>query len=420
MRKIKALVLALPSLAFLCSEVGVGLTASAAFTAPAYAAEKQTVSAKVGKPLKEAQDLAKQKKFKEALAKVKEAQAMPGKTPYEENVINEFTAYVAMNLGDYASAANAYEATLNSGQLSAQQQKQRLDQLVKLYYQAKNYPKVVQTGNRYLKEAGPNVDIALLIAQTYYLQKDYPHAIEAAQALIKMASQTGQPVKEDWLKLLMSSQYALNKDEDRIATLEQLLAKFPSQAYWQDMLNYVQSSASGDRLNLETYRLKAAVGVLKDKEYIDMAQLAMAIGLPGDAKRILDKGFSNKVLGQGASKDREARLLNLANTQVAADQKSLPDQDKEARAAATGEADVKLGETYVTYGDYAKGIEAIKRGLAKGGVKATEEANLHLGVAYLGAKRNAEAIAAFKAVPASSKLSRLAKLWAIYAQNAKG
>jgi len=420
MRKIKALVLALPSLALLAGEVGIGLTASAAFTAPAYAAEKQTVSAKVGKPLKEAQDLAKQKKYKEAMAKIKEAQAMPGKTPYEENVINELTAYVAMSMGDYGAAANAYEATLNSGQLSAQQQKQRLDQLVKMYYQAKNYPKVIQTGNRYLKDIGPNVDIALLIAQTYYVQKDYQHAIEAAQNLLKVASQTGQPVKEDWLKLLMSSQYALNKDEDRIATLEQLLARFPSQAYWQDMLNYVQSNASGDRQNLETFRLKAATGVLKDKEYVEMAQLAMAVGLPGEAKTILDKGFSNKILGQGPSKDREQRLLNLANTQVAADQKALPDQDKEARASSSGDADVKLGETYLSYGEYAKAIEAIKRGLSKGNVKAPDEAQLILGRAYLGSKRSADAIAAFKAVPAKSKLSRIAKLWIIQAQNAKG
>lgn len=415
----KALVLALPSLALLCGEVGIGLTASAAFSAPAYAAEKQTVSAKVGKPIKEAQDLAKQKKFREALAKIKEAQSIPGKTPYEENVINEFLAYVQLNLGDYGGAANAYEATLNSGQLSAAQQKQRLDQLVKLYYQAKNYPKVVQTGNRYLKEAGPNTDIGLLIAQTYYVQKDYPHAIEATQALIKMANQANQPVKEDWLKMLMSSQYALNKDADRIATLEQLLTKFPSQAYWQDMLNYVQSNARGDRQNLEIYRLKAATGVLKEKEYVSMAQLAMAVGLPGEAKTILEKGFNSKVLGQGANKDREQRLLNLANTQVAADQKGLPQQEKEANAASTGDADVKLGETYISYGDYAKGIEAIKRGLAKGNVKAVDEANMDLGMAYLASKRKSDAIAAFKAVPATSNLNRVAKLWIIYAQNAK-
>lgn len=420
MRKLKALVLALPSLALLGGQVGVGMAVGTAFVAPAYAAEKQTVSAKVGKPLKEAKDLAQAKKFKEAMAKVKEAQAVPGKTPYEQNVINEFLAYLAMSSGDYAGAANAYEATLSSGQLSAQQQKQRLDQLVKLYYQAKNYPKVIQTGNRYLKEVGPSVDVGLLIMQSYYVQKDYPHSIEAAQSLIKMASQTGQPVKEDWLKLLMSSQYSLNKDEDRIATLEQLLQRFPSPAYWQDMLTYVQSSASGDRQNLEVYRLKSATGVLKPKEYVDMAQLAMAIGFPGDAKNILDKGFSSKVLGVGPSKDREARLLNLANTQVAADQKSLPEQDKEARASASGDADVKLGESYMTYGDYAKAIEAIKRGLTKGNVKAPDEANLHLGMAYLASKHNADAIKAFKAVPANSKLSRVARLWVIQAQNAKG
>jgi tetratricopeptide (TPR) repeat protein len=425
MRIVKSVVMALPALMLAVGQVGSvvtvgGLLSSSAVFAADKKGEKQ-VSAKVGKPLKEALELAQQKKFKEALSKVKEAQALPGKTPYEDYKINEIVAYVAVNLGDYATASKAYEETLDSGELNPAELKQRLDQLTKIYYQGKNYSKAIQFGNRYLKDVGGDTEIALLVAQSYYLQKDYPHTIEATENLLKIANQSGQTPKEEWLKLLMSSQHEANRDKDAMETLELLLTKYPSAAYWRDIFVYLQNEgASSDRKSMEVYRLKMMTGVLRDSEYVEMAQLAMALGFPGDAKNILEKGFSSKILGAGATKDRENRLLTLAQTNAAADQKALPTVEKEAIAATTGEPDIKLGEAYASYGQYDKAIEAMKRGLKKGGLKAEDEAHLQLGVAYLGAKRNSEAISEFKAVPASSKLGHLARLWVIYAQNAKG
>jgi lipopolysaccharide biosynthesis regulator YciM len=415
--------MALPTLMLAVGGVGTALTINGVLSAPAYAADKKgekQVSTKVGKPLKEALELAQAKKFKDAMAKVREAQAISGKTPYEEYKINEIVAYVAINLQDYGTATKAYEATLESGELSPAELKQRLDQLTKIYYQAKNYPKAIQFGNRYLKDVGSDTEIALLVAQSYYLQKDYPHTIEATQALIKIANQAGQPAKEEWLKLMMSSQHEAGRDNEAMATLEQLLSKYPSPAYWRDMFIYVQNQGnSSDRKSMEIYRLKLLTGSLRDSEYVEMAQLAMALGFPGDAKSVLEKGFNSKILGTGPSKDRENRLLTLAQTNSATDQKGLPSFEKEAIAAATGDADLKLGEAYASYGEYDKAIEAMKRGLKKGGLKANDEAHLQLGVAYVGAKRNSDAISEFKAVPADSKLAGVARLWSIYAQNGK-
>ena len=58
--------------------------------APTAAEAKASISAKVGKPLHEADALAKAKNFSGALAKAKEADAVPGKTPYEEFVVKDF------------------------------------------------------------------------------------------------------------------------------------------------------------------------------------------------------------------------------------------------------------------------------------------------------------------------------------------
>lgn len=411
--------MALPAMMLAVGGAGTVLTVNGLLSTPAHAAEKkaQQISTKVGKPLKEALDLAQQKKFKEAMTKAKEAQAIPGKTAFEEYKVNEIVAYIAVNLQDGATAAKAWEATLDSGQLSPAEKKQRLDQLTKVYYGSKNYNKAIQYGQRYTKEIGADTEIQLLIAQSHYLQQDYPQTIDATQALIRTANQSGQTVKKEWLDLLMDSQMKAGKDADAQATLEQLLAKYPSPLYWNNMFIYVQNQGgNSDRKNLEVYRLKMLTNSLKDSDYVDMAQLALALGFPGDAKTVLDKGFANKVLGTGTQKDRETRLLNLANENSAKDKKGLAAFEKEAVADANGEADLKLGEAYESYGEHEKAIEIIKRAIKKGGLKSPDEAQLQLGIALYNAKRTSEAIAAFKAVPADSKLGSIARLWIIYAQ----
>lgn len=408
---LKAVAMVLP---MMTAGVGTAVVGSGllAFSAPAaHAAAKQQVSAKVGKPLAEAQGLAQAKKFKEALAKVKEAQAISGKSAYETTVINEFLAYVLINLGDYTGAAKAYEDTLASGMVAPAQMEQRLKTIIQLNYQSKNYAKVQSFGQRYLKEVGPNADITLLMAQSYYIQKDYANAAKVTETLIK---QSGGKPKEDVLKLLMSCQHNLNQRDKVIVTLEQLLTLYPSDGYWKDMFAYLQTQPGlTDRANLEIYRLKNEVAGLDNEELVEMAELSMALGVPGDALAALQKGFDGGVLGKGADAARENRLLQLAKTNSAEDRKSLPALDTESRSAPNGEASVKLGEAYMSYGDHAKAVEAITRGISKGGLKSADEAQLHLGMALAKLKRNKEALAAFNAVPATSKLQKVAKLWTI-------
>lgn len=415
MRTLKALVLALPALIVTGEAVSV-MAVSALLATPAHAA-KDTVSAKVGKPLQEAQGLVKAGDLKGALAKVKEAQAMSGKTAFETKTVNEFLAFVAIKQGDFATAARAYEDLL-TGSPDPAQTAQRLKVLTQLNYQIKNYAKAIQFGNRYLKEVGADIDTALLVAQSHYIQKDYTGTISATQELLKIAQAKGQPAKENWLQLQMSSYHNLNRDKEAVAVLEKLLASYPSSRYWKDMLTIVQTSAPlNDRGRVELYRLKRAAEVLEADEVVEMAEISMAIGVPGDAKSVLEYGFDTKLIGVGNGKERETRLLNKARADSAEDQKALESQAKQAAAAATGDLDTKVGEAFMTYGQYDKAVEAIRRGLSKGGVAAPDEANLHLGQALFAQKKYGEAIKAFKAVKADSSLAQFARLWVTLASN---
>jgi tetratricopeptide (TPR) repeat protein len=102
--------LAMAALGFTAASPVLGLSS-------AYAAE--TVRAEIGNPLQAAQALMKQGKNKEALAKLREADSVSGKTPNESYLIERVRAAAASSAGDYETAAKSFEALIASGKLPA-------------------------------------------------------------------------------------------------------------------------------------------------------------------------------------------------------------------------------------------------------------------------------------------------------------
>ena len=102
--------------AVLAAPLAAGMAAASADEAPA-AAPKDTVRPEVGKPLQEAQTLITAKKYKDALAKVKEAEAVPARTPYENFVIDRVRGSAAANDGQDELALSSFESVVNSGRL---------------------------------------------------------------------------------------------------------------------------------------------------------------------------------------------------------------------------------------------------------------------------------------------------------------
>ena len=81
----------------------------------------------------------------------------------------------------YGDVAKLYEQNLNSGKLPPEQVDDRLKALVQLNTAVKNYPKVMEFGDKWIKAGGKDVDTQVLIAQAHYLQKDYKNSISIMQ-----------------------------------------------------------------------------------------------------------------------------------------------------------------------------------------------------------------------------------------------
>jgi TolA-binding protein len=405
----------LTALALGAALCAAGLGAS--FTA--YSAEKQPVSKVAAKPLKAAQDAMNAKRYQDALNKLKDVQALPGKTPYDEHLMNEMLGYVYVKTSQYPEAVKVLEADLDSGFVTGPDVAKRVRQLLQLNYQLKNYDKVIALGDRAIKGGFADDEIYTWVGQAYYLKGDYKGAARFIDAYVAGQIKAGKKPKEQLLVIIQNSCTRTSDGECLQRTLERLVSYYPKTQYWQALVDamYHQQSGQTEQMLLQVYRLAAAVDVLnRPSDYTEFAQLALEAGSPGEAQSILEKGFQKKIFTEARELDKNKRLLESARKQVASNQASLQKAEAEAAAAKTGDKDVSLGVAYLGYQQFDKAAEAISRGLTKPGVADPAEARLLLGIAQLGAGRKEEARKAFKAVKGNPTLERLANLWSLHSQ----
>lgn len=376
-------------------------------------AQSENLRADVAKPLQAAQELIKAKKFKEALAKVGEADAVSNKTAHESFIIERMRGAVALNAGEIDVAAKAFDAVIDNGRLPAAEQQKLMEAMAGAYYRAKNYAKTATWTQRYLKGDGDSAQMRTLLIHAYYLGGDYANAAKELNAEIQADDKTGKAPGEERLKLLGGCYAQMNDNAGYVSVLERLVAHYPTKEYWADLLARLQRKPGfSDRLALDVFRLQMATGNLTSADnFMEMTQLALQAGFPGEAKRVVEKGFQSGALGTGPDAERHKRLRDMVNKKVAEDQKALGEGNAQAEAAKNGVALFNIGYNYVANGDAEKGIPMMERGIAKGGLKRPEDDKLHLGIAYLQTGNKAKAAQVLKTVQGTDGTADLARLW---------
>ena len=377
-------------------------------------AEEGKVSIAVGKKLQEATKLAGEKKNAEAVATGKEALAV-AKTPFDTFKSNEVLAYLYIKAGDAQGALHSYEAIIDSQYLDPGARAQYVKTLTQLYFQSKSYAKVIDYGQRWIKNSPGDVDAIVLVGQAYFLQKDCKSAGRYMDQAVEASQAAGRAPKQNFFLIKLQCASDAKDPDGQMDALRDLVTRFPRKDYWNALIRLSMREAP-DRTTQHFYRLKFDTDTLDSADqYVEMAQLAIQFDYPGEAQAALERGFASKALSDAKGDDRNKRLLESARKEAEADQKTLPLQDQESRKHKTGDADVKVGYAYLTYGDAAHAIEAIERGIAKGGVKNPAEARIFLGMAYLKAKRSDEAKKAFRSAKDDQLLGSVARLWMIRA-----
>ncbi|MGW8394001.1 tetratricopeptide repeat protein [Pseudoduganella sp. HUAS MS19] len=386
----------------------IGFNAAAPMLGLSSVAHAQTVRAEVGKPLQEAQKLASSGRHKEALAKLKEADAVGNKSELEKFQIEYTRGSAAAAAGENETAARAFEFVLASGKLSPAQAPKITEALASIYLRAKDYPKAITYIQKVLKDNPGNAQMKEQLIQTYYLSGKLNEAARELQGAKSEGS----------LQMLANIQLKQNDKAGYVQTLEKLAASYPKASYWADLLNRVVGKPGfSSSLNLDVMRLKLALKqIAKPAEFMEMGQLALQAGNPAEALKIVDEGYKKGALGTGADAGRHQRLKDLAAKTQADLQKNAATQEANFRKEKDADGLANLGYALVSEGK-ADGLKLIEEAIKMGSARKPEEMKLHYGVAQYIAGKKAAALSTLKSVKGSAGEPELARYWTMYINN---
>ena len=271
--------------------IPAGLERVALAADPPAQSKGESVRPEVGKPLQAAQELIKAHKYKEAIAKIGEAENAGNKTAYESFLIQQMRGSAAMAAGETETAIRSFEAVIASGRLPPPQQLKIIQAVADMNYRAKDYAKAATWAARYMKEGGTDPQMRTVLIQAHYLNNDCASVSKILQGASQGEGQSGRRPGEDEL-LIMSSCYVKQKDNaGDLAALEKLVAYYPKKEYWASLVSRIQRKPGfSDRLSLDVFRLKLASGnLVSTADYMEMAQLALQAGVPAEAQKIVEQ-----------------------------------------------------------------------------------------------------------------------------------
>lgn len=378
-------------------------------------AQAEGVRPEVGKHLKDASALIKSGKYKEALAKVRDAESVGGRNATENYNIEGMRVAAGSGAGDADAMVKGFEAMKASGRLGQADQLRMIESIAGTYLRNKDNGKALTWAQRYFREGGNSATMKQVLTNAQFLSGDMSATIKDTLEEISADEKAGRTPAMDKLNLLLSA--ALKKGDanaEAIAT-EKLLNYYPRKELWAQVLGSLQSKKGfSDRFSLDVYRLKLATGNMRDaNDYMEMAQLAAQAGYPEEGKLVVDKGIAANVLGQGAEGARHKRLLDLMVKKSAENKAALPEAEKAANDAKDGNASVALGLGYAFRGEAVKGVKLIEQGITKGSLKRAEDAKLYLGMAQAMAGDTAKAQSTWRTVKGTDGVADLARLWSI-------
>jgi tetratricopeptide (TPR) repeat protein len=345
-----------------------------------------------------------------AIATALAAAQAKAKSKDDKYIIAKLQLKAAADAKNDAAIGQAIEAILASGYDIGSESGILYNNLGKIYYNAKAYDRASTALEHVLQIEPNNFDAMVMLAETRQSQGRTADAVATIQKAIAIRTAAGQKAEEAWYKRAVA--LAFNGKLPSAASLSRdWVAAYPTAKNWRDAIRiYQTSTGQGDDSLLDSMRLAQATGALAgENDYFRFTNALILKGFPGEAKAVLDQGFSSNAISR--SKETFSQLYAQASTKSQGDRASLGAAATAALAAPDAKKAMVIADAYYGYGDYKEAADLYRATLGKAGANK-DLANLRLGMALTRMGDKAGATAALNA--ARGAQAGVAQLWLIY------
>lgn len=410
--------------------LGLAIAAGLGMAGPSIAQKKKPEAAaagtwapKLGKEFRNAaagiQKQIQAKDFAGAAAALPAAEPL-AQTPDEKFVLGQFKLQIGTGNNDSVLQARAVDEMVATGVGPAELRAQLLFYQGQFAYKANNFPVAIQSLTA-AQQAGyapkgadgqPIRDVDLLIAEAHFKSNQVPQGLAAVDRAVQAEKAAGKKAPAEWYARAASVAYKAKMMPEVAKWTRAQVVDYPSPENWRSALViYGDANRFDDQTQLDLMRLQRFAGALSgERDYFEYALLADKVGLPGEAKAIVDEGRTKGAYNASSKSINE--IGTMAGAKTASDRASLAAAERSAASAANGRTALGTADAYFGYGDYAKAIVLYRLAMQKGGIDANT-ANLRLGMALARSGQTAEAKQAFSLVSTGPR-AEIAKFWTLW------
>ena len=335
--------------------------------------------------LAEAQVFAEAKQYAEAEAVLNDMLDATSKKSklnrYElANVYNTY-AYLRYAVEDYDGALNYYQKVIDQRpEIPLALEINTLYTVAQLYFLQENWRKGIDTLNTWMSVTDtPSTNAYVLLANGYFQLKDYDKSLSNIQIAIDREEAAGKLPKEQWYNLARFIHFDRDNFRAALDILEILVMYYPKKQYWVQA-SHLYGEEKDEARQLAMLEATYEQNLLdRSQDIVLLSQLYLQAEVPFPAARAMEKGLADDIV-EKESKNYE--LAGVAWRQAQEVTKSLPMLEAAASKSEKGELYARLGNVYLDVDKNKKAVEALKRGLDRGGVKRPDQARLALGMAY--------------------------------------
>jgi len=371
--------------------------------------QAQAVSKEVYERIQKAQELVDAKQYQEALKSLNNLYNPDKLTEYEQANVLNYIGFVYYNIDDIPNAIRTYERMLALPTLEPQMAKQTTYTMAQLLTMEENYAKALTTINKWFTlEPNPAPEPYILQAQLFYNLNRFKEMIPAIDNAMRVANERGKPVKEDWWNLLNFA-YFQQEDYRKVRDIQKtLLQNWPKARYWKSLAGAYTELGEDEKL-IYAYDAAHTQGMLvKDTEFVTMAQLYLQAEVPYKAATLLQEKMDAGIVPKN---EKNYRLLSQAWMLSMEDKKAIPALQAAAKLAKDGELDLRLANAFLNIGEYGDCVTSANTAIRKGGLKNPDNVQISLGMCLYNLRRYADAKDAFTAAAKVPRSQRTAGQW---------